>query len=257
MPRCRNCSAPLSFSAKAPTVCGFCGVSNDPPPTEVKVPVPVQVVHNVVHVAAGNQPRELRCPHCKKRLVGVHAEGVALHGCGGCGGIWIENACAQRVVSSPRAIFEELATRAAQNARGRFVRAARPACPACDATLDPVMVKTIPLDVCPDHGTWFDASELVLLSAALRGVPARVKTAPITGTVPCAECRSMIEAALANVAENGPTCEACWRARQAELIALADARHDQHGAAMGAGGAAGLLFGIAAALLATSNASRT
>lgn len=213
------------------------------------MPVPVQVVHTVVQAAPGAAPRELRCPHCKKKLVSVRAEDVELHGCIGCGGIWIDNACAQRVVASPRPIFEELAARAAANARGRFVRAERPACPACDATLDPVTVKQIPLDVCTEHGTWFDARELVLLGAALRGVAAPRVPGPATGAVPCAECKKTIDAAHANLGENGLTCERCWRARQHELVMLADAHHDQRTAAFSASGAGVLVFGIAAAIL--------
>src|SRR6476469_9495567 len=98
MAQCENCSAPLSFADEAPVRCTFCGVENHAPPKTIAVPVPVQVVHNVVHVAPGTEARELRCPHCKKRLVGVRAEDVELHGCGGCGGIWIDNASSQRVV---------------------------------------------------------------------------------------------------------------------------------------------------------------
>jgi Zn-finger nucleic acid-binding protein len=256
MSQCNNCSAPLSFTAHAATVCTFCGVSNLPPPKAIAVPVPVQVVHNVVHVTAGGAPRELRCPHCKKRLAAVKVDDVTLHGCGGCGGIWIENACAQRVLAAPRPLFEELAALAATNARGRFVRAERPACPACDATLDPVTVKRIPLDICPDHGTWFDARELVLLGAALRGVvPPHAPASPMMGTVECAECRTTLDAALANVGENGPTCERCWRGRQAELVAIADAQHEQRSVGLTAGGAGALLLGLGAALLA-ANASR-
>jgi Zn-finger nucleic acid-binding protein len=255
MSQCQNCSAPLSFRSDAPVVCEYCGASNLPPPKEVEVPVPVQLVQNVIQVAGGERPHELRCPHCKKRLFGVRVEDVELDGCGGCGGIWIENTSAQRVVASPRAVFEELALRAAKNAHGRKVRARRPACPVCDATLDPVTVKKIPLDVCVDHGTWFDARELALLSARLRGVPARELSAGIGGEVPCAVCGKSIDAALANIGEEGPTCEMCWRARQAELVRLADAGHEQHVGMVGGAGAGVLLVGLAAALVAAGGAS--
>ena len=152
MGQCLNCSAPLSFGG-GPTECVYCKTVNHPPPAKVEVPVPVQVVHNVVHLSSGSDLRALRCPHCEKRLVGARADGVDLNGCVACGGIWIDSASCQRVVARPREVFEELARRAAANARGPVTRARRPKCPVCDDAMDPVTVKEIPLDVCAEHGT--------------------------------------------------------------------------------------------------------
>ena len=254
MPGCQGCGAPISLRAEGETVCGFCGAVNRPAPREVEVPVPVQVVHNVVKVVkAGDGPRELRCPHCKKRLVAAKVEDVELNGCTGCGGIWVDNGSAQAVVAKPRAIFEELAVRAAANARGRLVRAERVACPACDASCDPTSVHGIALDVCAEHGTWFDAAELSSLVAVLNGTRRVVRGHAVPkGDVPCAECGQTIRAETANIGERGPTCEACWRARQKELSAIAESQHDRRAASAMGVAAGGLLLGLAAAMVASS-----
>jgi Zn-finger nucleic acid-binding protein len=214
--------------------------------------VPVQVIHNVVHHGVGDA-RELRCPHCTKRLAGVRVEEVELAGCGGCGGIWVDNASAQRVVAAPRAIFEDLARRAATNAHGRVVRSQRPSCPVCDAILDAATVKTIQLDVCADHGTWFDAWELANLTRALTGKPPRRPQAQ-EGDVACVVCKTTIAASSANLGESGPTCEACWRAHTSRLVGAADARHGA--AAAGAAGAGALLLGLALAIAQASDTDR-
>jgi Zn-finger nucleic acid-binding protein len=242
---CQKCGAPITLRLDAPVVCTFCGTQNAPAPKEVKVPVAVQVVHNVVHVSTDGV-RECRCPHCKKKLVGVRVEDVELDGCPGCGGIWVANESAQKVVAEPKKIFSELAARAAQNARGRFVRAERVACPVCDASLDPTKVHGIELDCCADHGTWFDRNELVRLTAALRGerVP-ELGVDVAGGKTVCAECKQPLDAARANIGEYGPTCEACWRGRTQQLIATQDAETQKNGAIT----AAGLVLGLGAAIL--------
>ncbi len=216
------------------------------------MPVPVQVVQNVVQVV-GKPPaelRELRCPHCRKRLVKVAAKGVSLSGCGGCGGIWVDNANTRRVLADPEPIFAELAQRAGNNARNRRVHADNPACPVCTAVLDRVTPHGIQLDVCADHGTWFDAFELGTLVKILSG---EVTEAAATGrTIHCASCHKEIVADRANVTDRGLVCEACWRGEQAELQAAFDEKVGQR--AEGGGVAvAGALLGIAAAMLAAGS----
>jgi Zn-finger nucleic acid-binding protein len=242
---CQYCGAPIERSTEANTTCTFCGRINDPLPKEVEVPVPVQIVQNVVHVV-GEAPasiRELRCPRCRKRLVTANVKDVALNGCVGCGGIWIENASARRVLSDPETIFADMATRAGENAQARATQAEERTCPECPAILDKVRVHGIDLDVCNEHGTWFDAYELAQLVRVLRGE----KAAATPGrTITCASCRKAIAADRANVTDRGLCCDACWRGEQREEIARFDNGIQNQNAGVAVGG---VLLGIAAAML--------
>lgn len=228
MAQCSNCGAPITLSADAPTICQYCGSSNDPPPREVEVPVPVQVVQNVVEDAAG-APSELRCPHCHKKLVGVVAKGVELDGCAGCGGIWVNNTSARSVLAKPQEIFAELAKRAGDNARNRSVRAKNPGCPVCTAVLDHVKTHGIGLDVCADHGTWFDAFELGQLLYVLTHGAIGEAPPPDVRRVRCVGCHALIPQDHTNVGPHGILCDRCWRSLQdAEFAAdeAADRGHD-------------------------------
>jgi Zn-finger nucleic acid-binding protein len=244
---CQYCGAPIERSTEGPTTCSFCGRVNDPLPKKVEVPVPVQVVENVVQVVgqAPAEVRELRCPQCRKRLVTAKVKDVDLSGCAGCGGIWIQNASARRVLADPEPIFVEMATRAGNNATNRKTHADERVCPECPAILDRVRSHGIDLDVCTDHGTWFDAYELASLVKILRGEQAAGAPGRI---ILCSGCQKPIEADRANVTDHGLRCDACWRAEQNELVAEFD--RDIEGKGGGAVAVGGVLLGVAAAMLA-------
>jgi Zn-finger nucleic acid-binding protein len=256
MTGCQHCGAPIALSQTAVVTCRFCDRPNNPLPKEIEVPVPVQVVHNVVNVqrAADAPVEELRCPHCKKRMVQVRVVEVELWGCGGCGGIWIENASARNVLANPEAIFAELAERAGHNARNRGSRDQRPSCAGCPAVLDRIRMHGIDLDVCADHGTWFDAFELKTLVEKLTGkAPASFHPGD-TRRIRCASCQVELGADRANISDNGLVCEICWRKRESELVAEGDAQAQARGSVA----VAGVLLGVAAVMLggmASSNRS--
>lgn len=247
MSQCDHCGAPLERNFEQQATCTFCERVNAPLQREVEVPVPVQVVQKVVQVvgAPAAEDRELRCPHCRKRLVSVIAKQVELAGCGGCGGIWVDNASARKVLAQPEAIFADLARRAGTSARSRGSRGTSPACPVCTAVLDRAVTRGIELDVCSDHGTWFDPFELAVLVDTLSGkTPAKIPLGD-TRAVHCARCRVPISANRANITEDGLCCESCWRAQQAATIAAADQQANEAGAvAVG-----GVLLGVAAVML--------
>ncbi len=244
--KCHQCGAAIELSTKEAVACRFCGAANAPKPTEVPVPVPMNVVHNVVQVMGPAGEAEQRCPHCRKRLVGAEVEGATLFGCPGCGGIWIDNASAKRVLEAPTQTFAVLAQRAAKNARGG-VRLPRPTCAACPATLDKVRVHGIELDVCIDHGTWFDALELSRLTAVLRGEAVTGVAVPPDQPTTCAGCGRGYAAGQLNITDIGPACDACWRSKQAALISRAD--DQRHASAAGA-----VLLGVAAVMLGAATA---
>jgi Zn-finger nucleic acid-binding protein len=254
MSQCEHCGAPLQRNFESQATCEFCDRVNAPLQRQVEVPVPVQIVQKVVHVVGAGSPEalELRCPHCRKRLVSVVAKGVELAGCGGCGGIWIDNQSARQVLSTPDAVFADLARRAGGNARDRGPRGSRASCPVCTAVLDRVVTKGIELDVCSEHGTWFDPFELSVLVDTLGGrTPSRMPLGD-TRAIHCATCRTEIRADRANITEDGLCCEACWRAQQAVVIADADRRAQASGA-MAVGG---VLLGVAAVMLGAAAGSK-
>jgi Zn-finger nucleic acid-binding protein len=225
---------------------------NDPLPTRVEVPVPVTVVQNVVQVASvAEAPHELRCPRCRKRLFTATVKDVELSACGGCGGIWIGNESARRVLADPEPIFAEMATRAGNNAQARATEAGERICPACPAVLDKSRVHGIDLDVCPDHGTWFDAYELSSLVRVLSGQQSwkdQPAGAPAK-TIQCARCKQPLAADFANVTDLGLQCDACWRREQTAEIAAFDQTIQNEG---GAFAVAGAVVGLAAVLLGAS-----
>lgn len=220
---------------------------NAPSPKEVMVAVPVQIITNIVtETTDGIAIR--RCPHCKKRLVTVVAHGVSLSGCGGCGGIWVDNASARKVLSNPERIFADLARRCAAGATGAHGTDKEPTCAECPAILDHSRVCGIYLDTCADHGTWFDASELETLVKILRHEP--IEAAASAETIMCQRCFRPILANRANVTDHGLVCDACWRGETRELIAIADATNAENGMVV-----TGALMGIAAVLFGAAGAS--
>ena len=208
--KCNHCGAPIALLPEAPIDCGFCGVTNAPLPP---APVPVNITHKVVQVLA--QPGsadavEMRCPHCKKRLVTVTAAGVALAGCGTCGGIWIDTEGSRRVVETRDRVFADLAKAAWQHAHGARVRAASPVCPECPAVLDRVRAHGVDLDVCPEHGTWFDAYELITVVEKLRHADFEKKAGGPLAT--CVACKNNVLAAQTNLTGDGAVCNGCYYA---------------------------------------------
>lgn len=246
---CQHCGAQIALSSTESVVCKYCDAVNLPQAREVPVPVPVNVVHNVVQVLDPSAaPQELRCPHCRKRLVGVEVEQATLHGCGGCGGIWVDNESARRVLSAPVATFTVLAQRAAKNAKGG-VRQPRATCAACPAILDKVRVHGIELDICQDHGTWFDALELSRLTTLLRGEAAPAASSSLAGAeAMCRSCRTMFPADRLNITDLGGQCDTCWRGQRTDLIRAADREHTSTTAIVGAVtlGLVGAMLGAAA-----------
>lgn len=235
------------MSRDTAVTCRFCGSVNNPLPTEVNVPVPVQIVHNVVQVVDGKGVVESRCPHCRKRLVGVDVDGVKLQGCGRCGGVWVDNESALRILGAPKRIFVELSTRAAKNAQIGATRSSQPVCAVCPALLDKTVIHRITLDICSDHGSWFDAHELAALTRVLLGeaTPAR-PAAP--NSVPCSGCGATIPTASANITGDGMQCDVCWRSQQSKQIAEFESRAGNNAATAAiAVGLLGALIGGAAA----------
>jgi Zn-finger nucleic acid-binding protein len=115
-----------------------------------------------------------RCPRCTAQaggagyrdaaatMSGYDLDDVRLQLCARCGGVWLDNASGKALMSQPRAEALQLAERAAAGATARGERRGDLGCPACEATMKE---RTLPraqvvVDLCLEHGTWFDGGEL-------------------------------------------------------------------------------------------------
>ncbi len=111
------------------------------------------------------------CPRCEGTLFHVQLEGYALDQCGGCGGLWIDAPTVEAIMrDGPKAIetgiAPDLATGSSDRAgilTGEFKGRAYVPCPQCSKIMTPqnyARYSGIIVDVCKDHGVWFDAGEL-------------------------------------------------------------------------------------------------
>lgn len=120
---------------------------------------------------------DLKCPRCStgqhaphSRLYAGQGGGMTLHACGVCGGVWLSQACVQRLTQQipPEAIA--LASSAAHHARVAADITAQIDCPLCGKQMKRTraVLAGIDLDSCVGHGTWYDRDEIRLLADALR-----------------------------------------------------------------------------------------
>jgi len=120
---------------------------------------------------------KLVCPHCAGVLKPVRIGPTQLHECAGCGGAWVDH-------QTFAALCREWCRQAAALATPRpeykvpvDVRVIYRHCPVCQTLMNRVNFEhsgTL-VDVCSEHGTWFDAGELhrveeFILAGGLFGV---------------------------------------------------------------------------------------
>jgi Zn-finger nucleic acid-binding protein len=134
--------------------CAFCGESSV-----------------IANVTAEAQRSELACPRCGERLFSGAAHEISMLGCGLCGGIWLDNEAAQRVMAKFDEAIVDLAGRAAAHAQKHPDERAAVLCAACKQPMVRRRVGSVDLDLCTAHGTWFDAGELTAVVSMLRPLP--------------------------------------------------------------------------------------
>ncbi len=125
----------------------------------------VERIERVVVVDGGTAETSLPCPRCSIALFEGQAGGASLFGCGSCGGIWMDNATSQRVVSAVEEAILTLAVRATHAAKAPVETARVAACPMCKKEMVCASAGGVALDVCSAHGTWFDRGEVQRVSA--------------------------------------------------------------------------------------------
>lgn len=199
--RCPSCGAPLpAVAAERVIVCGQCKTASAPAPKAAERVVQTVVVERVV--VAGDHS-VTPCPRCRVGLFGVRAGVVDVHGCGICGGIWLDNAGSRAITQRNDPQIVALAARAERNAVVGGARTEPIDCPICNQRMKSVNARVAELDVCEEHGTWFDPGELRRIVAAYHPIHDD-PLAPIAGR------RDPVEAELAYVAESNRAAPPVW-----------------------------------------------
>ena len=207
--RCPGCGAPLTAAAaKSVVVCGQCGTASEPAPKGPEKIVQTFVVERVV--VRDRETNVVLCPRCNVGLFAVTSNEIFVHGCGVCGGIWLDNAGSLAITKHADPQLAVLAARADRNAVTHHGTSHQKLdCPACNRQMERVHTGLAELDICRTHGTWFDSGELrrVMMAYNSRNDD---ELAAIPGT------RDLTEAKLAALAKatelppdpwefNGPT----------------------------------------------------
>jgi Zn-finger nucleic acid-binding protein len=102
------------------------------------------------------------CPACGHPLDEQKSHGIALHGCTACGGVWLDTDQARAVTTRIAALRVVLSsdevTRSGAGHPPPDARTRR--CPLDAEPLTVAFADGVEVDVCPRHGTWFDAGEV-------------------------------------------------------------------------------------------------
>lgn len=108
----------------------------------------------------------LPCPRCGDTLASGEVGGIALSDCPACGGIWVDEASFRAICDSASELPSGLGAAAIAAPRvgtgtSETVRYVR--CPRCRTLMDRLnfaRCSGVIVDVCREHGTWFDHDEL-------------------------------------------------------------------------------------------------
>jgi Zn-finger nucleic acid-binding protein len=106
----------------------------------------------------------LACPECRSALAATELGGVPLHPCHTCGGVWVAQKTFEQFAADRErrgGVMGSLPSAEAHPVRVETVRY-RP-CPQCAKLMNRqnyAQISGVVLDLCKDHGLWFDRDEL-------------------------------------------------------------------------------------------------
>jgi Zn-finger nucleic acid-binding protein len=107
------------------------------------------------------------CPRCRDTLIAVSAGEIVpgVRTCHKCGGVFADNDASRKIVSTLDRVLLEIGFQAAfgrRRERDPRELARSLTCPECLIGMRKVRIESAAceIDVCPAHGTWFDAGEL-------------------------------------------------------------------------------------------------
>jgi Zn-finger nucleic acid-binding protein len=143
--------------------CPFCNATVAPAPN---VEVVERVVQRVVQVEApAGTPSLMRCPRCAGECREGRVKNAVLRGCTRCAGLWVDNPTVSGLSMQSDSEVHDLArdlTRVIAMPMPHEQRVAALSCPMCQIEMRRVPIKETmySVDVCNEHGTWFDRGEM-------------------------------------------------------------------------------------------------
>jgi Zn-finger nucleic acid-binding protein len=107
----------------------------------------------------------LACPRCSGALEPVRLGENRLRECAGCGGLWVDNRTFLAICHDHERVAPLLAARPhpGPGTDAGLLRVEYARCPVCRGLMNRLnfaRVSGVVVDVCREHGTWFDAGEL-------------------------------------------------------------------------------------------------
>jgi Zn-finger nucleic acid-binding protein len=169
---CPKCGGDAPDATPGETyTCKFCGATSRleaPPAIVQQTVVQAEVIRRVVLVEPTTGKTSLPCPRCDVPLFEGKAAEATLHGCGSCGGVWLDNAASSRVVNAVQPGLTAMSDRAARAGKIAVDETKPAKCPLDGNALERVDVKGVEVDVCRTHGTWFDAGEVRRVGTAFQ-----------------------------------------------------------------------------------------
>src|SRR5260221_2118090 len=111
------------------------------------------------------------CPRCHRDLTAGTARERPVWACGVCGGVWLDGATGTELAAKLDDDAVGMAEGAAKKATFRRGTAGSTKCPACAQPLARTSLRGVEIDVCSQHGTWFDRGELQEVSQRLKVTP--------------------------------------------------------------------------------------
>jgi Zn-finger nucleic acid-binding protein len=129
---------------------------------------------------------------------------ITLHGCGGCGGLWLDKASTSQVVARINPQVVCLAQSASKSAQYKVNLDLSVRCPECGKPLrrvpggDPSLL----IDICDEHGTWFDRDELQQVGALAERRRREQRTAVAAGGAVAAAGVAGVAAMQSGAAQN-------------------------------------------------------
>jgi Zn-finger nucleic acid-binding protein len=95
---------------------------------------------------------------------------MRLDECTKCGGVFVDVALTNAIVRGPSRAVAEAIFKLSQVREFKTEAVSEPlSCPECGAQMQRQQIPSAvcDIDICPDHGTWFDAAEVYKVSKAL------------------------------------------------------------------------------------------
>jgi Zn-finger nucleic acid-binding protein len=115
----------------------------------------------------------MNCPRCQTPLTVQQAGNLAMNCCYQCGGLFLDGAASKRVVDAVDPAAVAASQQVSSHARSAVATDGVAPCPLCAKPTDrmPIPAANVTVDVCREHGVWFDRDELQRVVQAVAPAP--------------------------------------------------------------------------------------